>query len=92
MFFVGLYYDERDDTLDPYNSCSDDDFAPTENISSTSDTEILGEDNDMQQELNDTENEERICSCKNFNRTKGNKIGPPTKEFHKLSKSRYRSR
>ena len=65
---------------------------PTESISSTSDTEILGEDNDMQQELSDMANEERVCSCKNFNRTKGNKIGPPTKEFHELSKSRKRSR
>ena len=57
-FFVGLYYDEGDDMFDPYNSCSDDDFVPTKSISSTSDTEILGEDNDMQQELSDMENEE----------------------------------
>ena len=38
-FFVELSYDEGDDMFNPYNSCSDDDFVPTESISLTSDTD-----------------------------------------------------
>ena len=44
--------------FNPYNSCSDDDFFPAESITSTSDTEILGEDNELRDELSDIEDEE----------------------------------
>ena len=78
--------------FNPYNSCSDDDFVPAESITSRSDTEILGEDNELRDELSDIEDEERVCSCQNFNSTKESKKERPTKEYPKLSKSRKRSR
>ena len=78
--------------FNPYNSCSDDDFVPAESITSMSDTEILGENNDLRDELSDIEDEERVCSCQHCNSTKGKKIEQPAKKFHKLSKSKKRSR
>ena len=77
--------------FNPYNSCSDDDFVPAESITSTSDTEILGEDNDLRDELSDIEDEERVCCCQHCKSTEGKKTGQPTKEFHRLLKSRKRS-
>ena len=72
--------------FNPYNSCSDDDFVPAESITSTSDTEILGEDNELRDELSDIEDEERVCCCQHCKSTEGKKQGDLPRNFTNYQK------
>ena len=69
----------------------DDDYIP-EDCQSLSDTEILGEDEELEKELGDLDQDTTSCTCCSACRQRKIKTGPKPKPFTQVKSTRQRRR